>query len=163
RAGVVAADDEVRAAVVLPDNAVPDGFARAPHSHGQWQEGKLYCVVRVLGEQQPVTTHAREVIHVAGPGHTHGRMDQQIRLYLLGGAESQFHMGAVHGIAGLKGYYATPAQAGKLGAKFRRSKTQCAEVVVGSGGNSLHATSRRAGTGLAHERGHTRRANAALW
>ena len=35
RAGVVAAEDEVRHAVVLADEAVPDGLARAAHVHGE--------------------------------------------------------------------------------------------------------------------------------
>ena len=40
-AGVVAADDEVRAAVVLADDRVPDRFARAAHPHRQRQERQL--------------------------------------------------------------------------------------------------------------------------
>ena len=50
-------------------------------------------------------------------------------------------MGAMHGIAGLKGDDAAPAQPGKLGAQFRRSQANGSEVIMGSGMNSLHASS----------------------
>ncbi len=57
-------------------------------------------------------------------------MNQQVGFHLLGGAEGQFLVGAMHGIAGLEGDDAAPAQAGKFGAQFRRSQTQRAEIVV---------------------------------
>ena len=57
-------------------------------------------------------------------------MDQQIGFDLLGRAEGKFHVRAVHGIAGLEGDDAAPAQASEFGAQFRGSQAQRAEVVV---------------------------------
>ena len=57
-------------------------------------------------------------------------MNEQIRLHLLGGAEREFDVSAVHGIAGLKCDYAAPSQAGKFGAQLSRSEAQAAEVVM---------------------------------
>ena len=43
-AGVIAADDEVRAAVVLADDRVPHGFARAAHAHRERQQAQSAVV-----------------------------------------------------------------------------------------------------------------------
>ena len=120
--GVIAAHDEVRAAMVLADDRMPNGLARSAHAHGERQQGKLRGRLRELGEQQLVAAHSRVVIHVAGLGHAHHRMNQQVGLDLLGGAESQFDVGAVHGVASLEGDHAAPAHAGKLGTNFGRSQ-----------------------------------------
>ncbi len=63
-------------------------------------------------------------------------MDQQIGFDLLGGAEGQFHVGAVHRIARLERNHAAPAFAGKFGAKFGGSQTQSAEIIMR---RNLHA------------------------
>ena len=49
RAGVVAAEDEVRLVGVLVDVAVPDGLARAAHAHGEREhaEGRTLLRARV--------------------------------------------------------------------------------------------------------------------
>ena len=44
--GMVAADDEVGAAVILADERVPDRFARAAHAHCQRQQRELRCALR---------------------------------------------------------------------------------------------------------------------
>ena len=57
-------------------------------------------------------------------------MNEQVRLDLLGGAEREFLMGAVHGIARLEGNHAPPPQTGKLGTQFGWSQPQTFEVIV---------------------------------
>ncbi len=120
RSGMVAADDEMRAAVVLADDAVPDRLARSAHAHGKGKHGQLHRCLRILREQQLVATHAREVIHVARLGHANGRMKKQVRFDLLGRAESELLVGPMHGIAGLERNHATPAEARKFSAQFCR-------------------------------------------
>ena len=51
RAGVVAADDEVGAAVVFADERVPDGFARAAHAHGEGDEGEFGGAGRIFAQR----------------------------------------------------------------------------------------------------------------
>ena len=70
RAGVVAADNEVRAAVILADQRVPDGLARSAHAHRQRQQRELHRSLRIFRQQQLIAAHAGEVIHVAGLGHS---------------------------------------------------------------------------------------------
>ena len=48
RSGVIAADDEMGAAVIFADDPVPDGFARAAHAHGQREHGQFHGRLRVL-------------------------------------------------------------------------------------------------------------------
>ena len=60
-------------------------------------------------------------------------MNQQVGFNLLGRAEREFHVGAVHGIARLEGNHAAPSQAGELSAQFRRSEAQRAEIIVRRG------------------------------
>ena len=52
RTGVIAADDEVSAPVVLADQSVPDRFARSAHAHRQRQQRQLYCALRILVETE---------------------------------------------------------------------------------------------------------------
>ncbi len=49
-------------------------------------------------------------------------MDQEVRFDLLGRAEGEFHVGAVHRIAGLEGHHTAPSKTGKFSAQFRRSR-----------------------------------------
>ena len=51
-------------------------------------------------------------------------MNEEIGFDLLGGAEGEFHVRAVHRVAGLEGDDAAPAQAGKFGAQFGGSQAQ---------------------------------------
>ena len=84
RAGVVAADDEVRAAVVLADDGVPDGLARAAHAHRERQQRERRRLLRDSALQQRlVAAHARVVVDVAGLGHADDGVDQQVRLDVL--------------------------------------------------------------------------------
>ena len=131
RTGMVAADDEVGAAVILANQAVPDGFARSAHAHGERQHGELHGAVRIFREQQLVAAGADEIIDVAGLGHADGRMDEQIGFDLLGGAHGEFDVGAMHRITRLEGDDAGPAEAGEFGAQFGGSQAQGAEIVVG--------------------------------
>ena len=76
RTSVIAAYDEVGASVVLANDAVPDGFSRTAHAHGQRQHGKLYRAVRIFREQQLIAANPGEVIYVTRFGDSHGRMKQ---------------------------------------------------------------------------------------
>ena len=44
---VIGTDDEMRAAVVLPDDRVPEGFPRSGHPRGQRQERELHRMRRI--------------------------------------------------------------------------------------------------------------------
>src|SRR5208283_2535928 len=128
--GVVAADDEVGAAVVLANQPVPDRLAWSAQAHGQGQHRKLYGAVRVFWKQQLVATCSHEIIHVARLGHSYRWMNQQIGFDLLGGAHREFDVRAVHGIARLERNDTDPAEAGKFRAQFGRCQTKGAEIVV---------------------------------
>jgi hypothetical protein len=130
RSGVVAANDEVRAAIVLADQRVPDRFTRAAHAHGQRQQRKLLRSLRILRTQQLVATDAGVIVHVARLGHSDDWLDQKVGFDLLGRSEREFHVGAVHRIAGLEGNDTAPSETGKFGAQLGRSQAQRAEVVV---------------------------------
>ena len=86
--------------------------------------------LRELREQQLIAADAREVIHVARLGHADAGIDEKIRFHLLRSAEGEFHVGAVHRIAGLEGDYFAPSQAGELSAQLRRRQAQSAEIIV---------------------------------
>ena len=66
-------------------------------------------------------------------------MNQQVRFDLLGCAEREFHVGAVHGIACLEGNYSAPSETGELSAQFRRREAQRTEVIVGRALQALDA------------------------
>ena len=110
RTGVVTADDEMGRAVVLADDSVPDGFARATHTHGERQETEDSHAVGVARQQGLVDAHTGEVVDVTGLGETHDGVDQDVGMVRSSSPNSEFSMGAVHGIAGLEGDDTGPAQ-----------------------------------------------------
>ncbi len=120
RAGVVAPHDEVGAAVVLADDGVPHRLARPAQPHGDGQQGELCGVARVAGQERLIAAHARVVVDVAGLGHAHHRVDQQVGLDLLGGPERQLLMGPVHRVPGLEGNDPAPAEPGEVLAQLGR-------------------------------------------
>ena len=128
--GMIAADDEMRAAMIFANQAVPHCFTRSAHAHGERQHGELDRAVGILREQQLVTAGADEIIDVARLGHADRGMDQQIRLDLLGGAHGQFDVRPMHGIARLEGHDFGPAHAAELGAQVGGSEAQRAEIIM---------------------------------
>ena len=118
---VVTADDEMRAAVVLADDRVPDGLARTAHAHRERQQAQGRRLLGVRLQQVLVATDAREVVDVAGLRHADDGMDQQVRLDVLRRAERELLVRAVHRIAGLERDDTAPAELLKAIAKLLRS------------------------------------------
>ena len=130
RAGVVAADDEVGGAVVLADDGVPDGLARAAHAHGQRQQAQHGHAVGVARQDGLVDAHAGEVVNVAGLGQADDGVDEHVGLAGAGGAHRQLAVGAVHGVAGLEGDDLGPAELLEVGAQLGGGVAQGDVVVV---------------------------------
>jgi hypothetical protein len=127
---VVAADDHVGAAVVLADQAVPDGLARAGHAHREVQKAHRRGGRGILVEHRLVAAHAGEMVDVARLGHADHGMDQQVRLRLARGAEGQFLVRAVQRVARLEGDDAAPAELAEIGAQLVRRVAAGAEIVM---------------------------------
>ncbi len=149
--GVVAADDEVRAAVVLADDGVPHGLAGAGHAHGQVQQRERGGLLGVGLEHVLVAAHAGVVIDVAGLGEAHHRVDQQVGLGLAGRAEGEFLVGAVQGVARLEGDHLAPAELGEPRPELRRAVAQALEVVVGGGLDAVDPAADVDGAGVVHQ------------
>ena len=79
-AGVVAADDEVRGAVVFADDGVPDCFSGPAHAHCKGEETEDCHAIGVAGEEGLIDTHAGEVVDVAGFCEADYRVDKDICL-----------------------------------------------------------------------------------
>ena len=135
-AGVVAADDEVRAAVVLADDGVPDRFARAAHSHREREQREHGRVLRIVRHQRLVAADARVVVDVARLGHADDRVDEQVRAFFLRGAERELVVCAVHRVAGLEGDDLRPAALAELFAEFLRrvAERSCSRSGAGAAG-----------------------------
>ena len=130
RARMVAPDDEMGAAVVLADQRVPDRLARAGHAHGEVQQAHRGGGGGVLVEHRLVAAHPGEVVDVARLGQAHHRVDQQVGLGFLGGAEGQLLVGAVQRVAGLEGDDLAPAELAEIGAQLVRRVAAAAEIVM---------------------------------
>ena len=109
RSGVVAPDDEVRRAVVLADDGVPDCLSRAAHAHGEREEAEHSHAVGVAGKEGLVDAHAGEVVDVARFGEADDGVDEDVCLAGAGGADGELAVGAVHRVSGLEGDDAGPA------------------------------------------------------
>ena len=58
------------------------------------------------------------------------RVDEETGFDLFRGAKSQLDVGAMHGVAGLKGNDAAPAGAGKIGPQLGRGLTESLEIIM---------------------------------
>ncbi len=129
-AGMVAADDHVRATVVAADQPVPDGLARAGHAHGQVQQRHGRGRLRVLVQHRLVAAHAGEVIDVAGLREADDRVDQQVRLGLARRTEGQLLVRAVQRVARLERHDLAPAHLAEEGAQLVRRVAARAEIIM---------------------------------
>lgn len=120
-AGVVTADDEVRGAVVLADDGVPDGLAGAAHAHGEGEEAEDGHAVGVSGEEGLVDTDTGEVVDVAGLGEADDGVDEDVGVVRAGGADGEFPVGAVHRVTGLESDNLGPAELVEVSAELSRS------------------------------------------
>ena len=127
---MIATDDEVRAAVVLPNDGVPHALAGTAHAHGERQERQERGVERVRGDQRLIAAHPCVVIHVARLRHPDHGVHQQVRLDLLGGPQGQLLMGTVHGVPRLKRHDLAPAHPAKLGSQLGRGVSQRPVIMV---------------------------------
>ena len=133
RSGVVAADDEMRAAVVLADDRVPHRLARAAHPHGERQQRQQRRLARIAGQQRQIAANARVVVDVAGLRHADHGMNQEVGFDLLRRAQRQLLMRPVHRVARLERHDAHPPQLGELGPQLLRRVPQQPVVVVRHG------------------------------
>ena len=129
-ARVVAAHDEMGAAVVLADQTVPHGLAGAGHAHGEVQQAHRGGGGRVFVQHGLVAAHAGKVVHIAGLGQADNGVDQQVRLRFTRGAEGQFLVRAVQGVAGLEGHNLAPAHLAKIGTQLVRRVATRLEIIV---------------------------------
>ena len=135
---MVAADNEMSAAMVGANEPVPDRLARSAHTHRQVEQGHRRGCGWVLIKHRLIAAHAGEVIDVAGFGHAHHRVNEQIGLGLLSGAEGQFLMGAMQRVSGLKRHHAAPAHFAKIGPQLVGRVAPAAKVVMNRLLNSRH-------------------------
>ena len=119
-AGVVAADDEVRGAVVAADDRVQDRLARAGVVHLRRLHAQYHPVVRVVVlHQHLVAAHP----HVGGDVAGLGLADQRVDEEAVAGLQrrlGQVLVGAVDRVAGLEGDDLLPAARLEVGLVLRR-------------------------------------------
>jgi hypothetical protein len=96
---MVTSNNEVRGAVVLADDCVPDGFARTGHTHSKGQQTDDGHAVRVSGEESLVHAHAGEVIDISGLGEADNGVDKHVGLPGAGGTNSELSVGAMHWVS----------------------------------------------------------------
>src|SRR3954467_6344035 len=132
-AGVVAAHDEVGAAVVPARDGVQDGLARARVVHLRGEDGEDHAVVRVVVlHQDLVAAHPRLGGDVAGLGLADQGMDHQAVGDLEGGLGDVL-VRTVDGVAGLEGDDPLPAAVLEGLLRLRRAELALGErlLVVG--------------------------------
>ena len=118
---VVAADDEVRRAVVFPDDGMPHSLPRPRHAHRKRKKGEVRHAVGILGHDRLVDADSGVVVDVARLGEANDRVDEEICLVLPCGTESQLTVRAVHGVARLERDDRPPCELFELRAELRGS------------------------------------------
>ncbi len=116
--------------MVLVHDGMPQGFARAGHTHGQRQQRQGGEIVGEVAADGLVAVHARVVVQVTGLGHAHGGVQQDVAADLLGRLQGDVALQAVHGLAGLEGHHLAPAHLGEQGAQFLGGVPQGLEFKV---------------------------------
>lgn len=117
-AGVVTADNEVRRAVVLADDGVPEGLAGSAHAHSKGKEGESGHAVGVAREQSLIDADTGEVVNVARLGHADNGVDEDVGLLRAGSADRQLTVSTVHWVSGLEGDNLLPAKLVEVGAEL---------------------------------------------
>jgi hypothetical protein len=128
--GVVSANNEVGASVVLTDDGVPDSLTRTAHTHSQRKQTKDRHTVGVAGHESLVDTHTGEVVNVTGLGQTHNGVDEDIGLSVTGSTDSELTVSTVHRVSGLEGNNARPAKLVEVESEFGRGISQRNVIVV---------------------------------
>src|SRR5712692_250921 len=126
--GMVATDDERRAAVVLAHQSMEDGFSRTSIAHGGGQHPKHDTIGRIIVLQQHfITAHAYIGGDIVALGITDQWMEIEAINYLQSALLNIF-VGTVDRVAGLESNNALPAALGELLARLRWS-----EAILGKG------------------------------
>jgi hypothetical protein len=126
RAGVIASDHQVCAAVVAADDTVKKGLAWAREPHGKGQKRQLHFAGGQQGQHCLVATQAGEGVHVAVAGRAHHWVQQQPGVGLAHGPAAQLEVSEVHRVARLERDYARPSSPLDLVAQLARRRPQCA-------------------------------------
>jgi hypothetical protein len=112
-AGVVAADDEMRAAIVLAADCVPNGLARPRVAHRRRKRGHDDTILRVIAaDEHAVGLDAGLRGDVVRLRLADERVDEQA-VHGLEGALRQVLVGPVDRVAGLKADHAAPSALGE--------------------------------------------------
>jgi len=117
---MVAAHDEVGAAVVLPHDRVEDGLLRARVAHGRRQDPEEHPIAReVVVDQGLIAVHPHLGGDVIGLGVAHDGVDHQPVAHLKG-ALLKILMGTVDGVPCLEGHDPLPPALTEGGARLPR-------------------------------------------
>jgi len=133
---VVAADDEVRGAVVFADDGVPDCFSGSTHAHGEREKAEYCHAIWVAGEESLVDADTGEMVNITWFREADYGVDEDICLASASSADSQFSVSAVHGVAGLEGNDARPAEFLEVDAKLGGGVAKSDVVIVVEAANS---------------------------
>ena len=108
-AGMIAADDEMGAAVVLAHQRVEHGLARTGVAHRGGKTGEQHAIARIVAlEQHAVARDAHRGGDVVVLGRPEQRMQQQ-SVHRLERRLLDVFMRAVHRVACLKSHHGAPA------------------------------------------------------
>ena len=87
RTGVISTDNQMRAAVILANDRVPERLSRSTHAHRERQQTQHGRLLGIVLEDVLVAANARVVVDIARLGHADHRMDQQIGFNVAGRAK----------------------------------------------------------------------------
>ena len=88
------------------------------------------------------------VVDIARSGDPHDRVDEEVGVELLGGAQGQLLVRPVHGVPGVERHDPVPAQPVELGPQLPGCATELGELVVGWHPDPLDGATDVDGVGL---------------
>ena len=95
---MIPAYDEMRSAVILPDDSMPNRFSRPAHAHGQRKEAEDSHTIGITRQNGLVYPNAGEVVDIARLGQADDGMNEYICLSGTSGADGKLSMSAMHWI-----------------------------------------------------------------
>lgn len=120
RSCVIATDDEMRRAKILPNDGVPNGFARTAHPHRKLQQRQSSHAVRIRLDDSIVHADSRESIDVARLREADDRVNQNIRIALTRSTNGELSVSAMHRVSRLESYDSSPLELIEEGSQFSR-------------------------------------------
>lgn len=115
---MITSNDKVCSTMIFANDGVPDSLSWSCHTHSKWEETKDSHSIGVSREEGLVYADSGEVVDITRLSETDHWVNQDIGLSGASGTNSEFSVGAMHGVSGLESYDSLPSEFVEMQSQF---------------------------------------------